>query len=173
MTGSMPRAALLTLTLAVAPAAWSAESGKAPEQLGKVSFANSCVPAVQERFERGVALLHSFWFTEGAVAFREVLEADPNCAIATWGLASILIGNPFAAGPTPQRAAEAQAAIDRGRKIAGGTERERAYVEAVAASTTIFPTGRMARAESRSRTPSRRSRNASPTMRRRSSRASI
>jgi tetratricopeptide (TPR) repeat protein len=133
MTGSMPRAALLTLTLAVAPAAWSAESGKAPEQLGKVSFANSCVPAVQERFERGVALLHSFWFTEGAVAFREVLEADPNCAIATWGLASILIGNPFAAGPTPQRAAEAQAAIERGRKIAGGTERERAYVEAIAA----------------------------------------
>ncbi|MGB0054090.1 MAG: hypothetical protein WBQ02_17715, partial [Terracidiphilus sp.] len=32
----------------------------APEKLGKVSFANSCAPTVQDEFNRGVALLHSF-----------------------------------------------------------------------------------------------------------------
>jgi len=35
-------------------------AGRPPEQLGKVNFPTSCDPKVQARFERGVALLHSF-----------------------------------------------------------------------------------------------------------------
>ena len=35
-----------------------------PEKLGTVSFTISCSPAVQQRFERGVALMHSFWYDE-------------------------------------------------------------------------------------------------------------
>ena len=35
-------------------------AGRPPEQLGKVNFPTSCNPKVQARFERGVALLHSF-----------------------------------------------------------------------------------------------------------------
>ena len=34
--------------------------GQAPEQVGKVDFPNSCSPAVQETFQRGLAMLHSF-----------------------------------------------------------------------------------------------------------------
>src|SRR6267142_770193 len=75
---------------------------KVPEKLGKVVFPTSCDAKVQPSFERAVALLHSFWWEEGEKAFREVLERDPNCAIATWGIASILIGNTFGVGPTPE-----------------------------------------------------------------------
>jgi len=32
------------------------------QQLGTVHFPVSCAPAVQKPFERGVALLHSFWY---------------------------------------------------------------------------------------------------------------
>ncbi|MDP9066283.1 MAG: hypothetical protein M3O06_10510, partial [Pseudomonadota bacterium] len=103
-----------------------------PERLGAVSFANSCLPAVQPTFERGVALLHSFWWREGETAFREVLERDPNCAIATWGIATVLIGNPFAAGPTPAQAQRAREAIERGRAIGAKTENERGFIDAVA-----------------------------------------
>ncbi len=103
-----------------------------PEQLGRVSFANSCTPEVQARFERAVALLHSFWFREGEKAFRDVLEQDPTCAIATWGIATVLIGNTFATGPTPAQAQQAREAIERGRAIGAKTERERAFIEAVA-----------------------------------------
>src|SRR5215470_7754335 len=105
---------------------------KAPEKLGKVSFPTSCDPKVQARFERAVALLHSFSWQEGEKAFREVLEADPNCSIATWGIASILIGNTFGVGPTPEEAQKAKEAIARGRAIGPKTERERFYIEAVA-----------------------------------------
>ena len=124
-------APLLALSLAAATAVWAQTIGKPPEQLGKVSFANSCAPAVQATFERGVALMHSFWFQESERTFREVLGRDPNCAIATWGIATMLMGNPFGAGPPPQRLKQAQEAIESGRAIGAKTERERFYIEAI------------------------------------------
>jgi hypothetical protein len=124
---------LLFGSLAAAPSAWAHEDEAPPKQLGEVAFANSCAPQAQESFERGVALLHSFGFAEGARAFREALDRDPACAIATWGIASVLIGNTFSVGPTPEDADAALAAIDRGRAIGAKTERERGYIEAIAA----------------------------------------
>jgi len=104
------------------------------DQLGKVDFQNSCSPAVQESFQRSVAMLHSFRYGETEKAFREVLAQDPSCAIATWGIAAILMSNPLAGiGPSPQWAERAKAAIDQGRKIGARTQRERDYIEAVAA----------------------------------------
>jgi tetratricopeptide (TPR) repeat protein len=125
-------ALLIGLSLATATIAWTQTTRKPPEQLGNVSFANSCQPAVQPTFERAVALLHSFWWREGEKTFREVLEQDPNCAIATWGIATILIGNTFSTGPTPAQAQQAKEAIERGRAIGAKTERERLFIEAVA-----------------------------------------
>ncbi len=102
--------------------------------IGSVKFENSCSPDVQEKFQRAVALLHSFWFSTGEKAFREVLTQDPSCAIATWGVASILMLNPLAGtGSSPKGAAEAQAALEHGRRTGAKTQRERDYIEAAAA----------------------------------------
>ena len=110
-------------------------------QLGDVTFPTSCDPRVQPTFTRAVAMLHSFWYSEGEKAFREVLKNDPQCAIATWGIASILMSNPLAGqGASPKGAEAAQAAIDEGRRIGAKTERERAYIEAVAAYYQDFAT---------------------------------
>ena len=110
-------------------------------QLGSVTFPTSCDPRVQPTFTRAVAMLHSFWYSEGEKAFREVLKNDPQCAIATWGIASILMSNPLAGqGASPKGAEAAQAAIDEGRRIGAKTERERAYIEAVAAYYKDFAT---------------------------------
>jgi len=104
------------------------------EQLGTVNFSNSCSAAVQETFQRGVAMLHSFRYGESERTLREVLAQDPSCAIATWGIAAILMSNPLAGvGPSKEWAERAQAAIDQGRKIGAKTPRERDYIEAVAA----------------------------------------
>ena len=100
---------LLALVLAIPR---SSES-QSKDQLGKVDFANSYSPAVQASFQRSVAMLHSFWYTEAQKSFREVLVQDPSCGIATWGIAAILMSNPLAGiGPSPEGAARAQAAID-------------------------------------------------------------
>ena len=56
-------------------------------QLGTVSFPVSCSPTVQKPFERGVALLHSFWYEEAEKEFQQIAANDPNCAMAHWGVA--------------------------------------------------------------------------------------
>ncbi len=123
-------ALLVSLILGV-PGSGQAQS---QEQLGTVDFENSCNPAIQETFQRAVAMLHSFRYGEAEKTFREVLAQDPTCAIATWGIAAILMSNPLAGvGPSPQWAERAQAAIDQGRRIGAKTQRERDYIEAVAA----------------------------------------
>jgi tetratricopeptide (TPR) repeat protein len=104
------------------------------EQLGKVNFPTSCDPKVQAEFERGVAMLHSFWYSAAEKTFREVAEQDPSCVIARWGFASILMLNPLGGqGAAPKRAPLAQEAIEQARKIGAKTQRERDFIEAVAA----------------------------------------
>jgi predicted Zn-dependent protease len=59
-------------------------------QLGIVTFPVSCAPAVQKPFERGVALLHSFWYEEAEKEFQHIAADDPHCAMAGWGIAMSL-----------------------------------------------------------------------------------
>lgn len=123
---------LAALSVALLPSMFPLAHAWAAEELGKVSFQTSCDRKVQPQFDRAVAMLHSFWFQQGEKAFRDILERDPSCAIANWGIASILIGNTFAGNATAQDAQKAREAIQRGRLIGAKTERERYYIEAVA-----------------------------------------
>lgn len=59
-------------------------------QLGTVSFPVSCAPSVQKPFERGLALLHSFWYEEAEKEFQQIAKDDPHCAMAHWGVAMSL-----------------------------------------------------------------------------------
>src|SRR5678816_2183151 len=103
-------------------------------KLGKVSFATSCAAAVQPTFERAVAMLHSFWYNLAEKTFSDILARDPGCTVTAWGYAAILMSNPLAgAGASAAGAAKAQAAIDNARRNPPRTQRERDYVEAVAA----------------------------------------
>jgi len=112
-----------------------AHEGEAPAgRLGKVSFANSCSEKTKPKFERGVAMLHSFWYSAAEKTFDEILVEDPQCAIAAWGLATILMANPLAgAGATPAAAKKAIPALENARKVRAGTQRERDYIDAVSA----------------------------------------
>ena len=76
-------ALVLGVTLAVTQAGASVLSaqqhehgGGPPEHLGRVRFPTSCSPAAQPLVERGVVLLHSFWYEEAGRAFEKAVEAD-------------------------------------------------------------------------------------------------
>ena len=130
----LPAAILLAVALAVPALAHDEPVHAGHESVGSAQFANSCSPAAQEDFLRGVAMLHSFWWSAGEQAFRKALENDPGCAIATWGIASLMMGNALnGVGATAADAAKAQVAIGQGRAIGARTQRERDYIEAVAA----------------------------------------
>src|SRR5688572_20755339 len=150
MKSSIPAYAFIAVLITALGAAIPAQGA---EQLGKVSFPSSCEPRVQAQLERGVAMLHSFWFGAGEKTFRGVLAQDPSCAIANWGIAAILMSNPLAGqGASPKSAEAAQAAIEQGRRVPSKTQRERDYLEAVAAYYQDFSTrSEQSRQESRSK----------------------
>ena len=126
-------AAATTFACAMAGSIGAHEVEEGKGKLGKVAFANSCDARVQAELQRAVAMLHSFWFSAGEKAFRQVLDHDPGCGVATFGLAAILMNNPLAGqGSLPKAAEAAQAAIEQGRRVGARTQRERDYIEAVA-----------------------------------------
>ena len=107
--------------------------GAAQPQIGSVHFATSCSPAVAARFNRAVALLHSFEFANAIRTFNEVAAADSTCAMAYWGIALSRWANPMLAGTrTPAQLRPGKEAADAAMRMSSrATERERGYIAAV------------------------------------------
>ena len=107
--------------------------GTPPEKLGKVNFAVSCNAAAQEEFNRAMALFHSFWFDPAKKAFSKVLQHDPECGMAHWGIAIMTMGNPFAWPPNPAALKAGASAMAEAKRVGAKSERERAYIGALGA----------------------------------------
>jgi hypothetical protein len=132
-------AAVLCSLLAASPSRAQHEHGAAPaDQVGTASvrFETSCAPEVRDEFNRGVALLHSFWFAEAIRTFEQVFARDERCAMAHWGVALGHWGNPFAGLRAPGQVALGRSAIQRAQATGTPTPRERAYIAAAAALFT-------------------------------------
>ena len=98
------RRALCAAGLITAALASGAIAQQQEEKLGTLSFPTSCDPKVQAEFERGVAMIHSYWFLVARQVFEGVLQQDPGCAIAYWGIAMDLLGNSLGGPPSRENA---------------------------------------------------------------------
>lgn len=56
-------------------------------QFGDVSFSESCSYETRETFNLAISLLHSFEYIEAEKAFVQVIDVNPDCAMAYWGVA--------------------------------------------------------------------------------------
>ena len=131
------------LTLAIvlgagAPGAWGHDEKDAPggassEKLGEVNFPVSCNAAAQKEFNRAMALFHSFWFDPAKKSFSKVLQHDPECGMAHWGIAIMSMGNPFAWPASPAAMKVASSAMSEAQRVGAKTEREQAYIGALSA----------------------------------------
>jgi tetratricopeptide (TPR) repeat protein len=100
-------------------------------KLGKVHFETSCNAPAQQLFDRAMLYQHSFWYRASQAVFEDALKADPECGIASWGIALSLLWNPHV--PTPAKnLAEGAAAIAKARTAGAKSQRERDYIEALA-----------------------------------------
>jgi tetratricopeptide (TPR) repeat protein len=127
----------LLVILFLSPAVLADDEGHHHEelteaQLGTVHFPSSCAEAVQKPVERGVAMLHSFWYEEAEKEFVQIEKEDPQCAIARWGVAMSLWhqlwNHPDA--PTLERGG---AELKQARSLHAATPRERDYISALSA----------------------------------------
>jgi tetratricopeptide (TPR) repeat protein len=102
-------------------------------EYGHVEFANSGAPAAQVDFLSGLALLHDFEYPSAAAAFRRAESADPNFAMAYWGEAMTFNHAVW----MQQDLSAARAALEKlapsrdTRRLKAGTDREKAYLDAV------------------------------------------
>jgi len=111
--------------------AQDAHTHPAPEKLGAVSFPISCTPAVQQPFNRGVALLHSFAYKAAEDAFRSVAEHDSQCAMAGWGAAMTHFHQLWDPPLSQAAISIGREQIQRARAGAASSERERKFIDAL------------------------------------------
>jgi hypothetical protein len=101
------------------------------EQLGEVKFDVSCSEPAKAKFQRAMALFHSFDWRRGKTEFEEIASLDPKCGMAYWGLAMVMGDNPFG-WPVSMKVSEGAAAIAKAKEIGASTAREQGYIDALA-----------------------------------------
>ena len=107
-------------------------SGATQEHLGKVNFPTSCSVEVQPGIEKGVALLHSFQYTEAQQTFAEVATRDPKCAMAHWGKAMALYQQLWDF-PDEKKLKQGHEEIEQAEKLEAQSPREKGFLSAAAA----------------------------------------
>lgn len=89
-------------------------------------------PEAQRFFDQGFTLVFAFNHEEAARAFRRASELDPQSAMAFWGLA-LALGPCINLDVDPPHEKAAYEAVQKALSLVpGATERERAYIQALA-----------------------------------------
>jgi tetratricopeptide (TPR) repeat protein len=117
--------------LGLAAVAQHPHHGEAPK-LGTIAFETQCTAEASARFRQGLGWLHSFEYEQAAQTFAEAAAADPQCAIAHWGIAMSQY-HPLWAPPSAAELQKGADALARAQAGASASERERAFIAALAA----------------------------------------
>lgn len=131
--GDLGASVLLGIALAAGVSAGqiSAAPGRGGERFGAVNFPVSCSEEAQKHFTRAVALYYSFEWPQSRRAFSSALQADPNCAMAFWGLATLAMDNPDGLPLTGGPLKGGRKLVKKAKAAGPKTEREAAYIAAV------------------------------------------
>ncbi len=98
--------------------------------LGTVHFNASC--SAQE-FDRAMAFLHHMQYEESRAVFERIVQSDPECGMAHWGIAVTLFQPLWPVRPGPEALQRGWEEIRRARQLGIGTDREANLVSAAEA----------------------------------------
>src|SRR5687768_14622647 len=90
--------------------------GSENARFGKVEFGLSCIEKVRANFNLATSLLHSFEYTEAEKIFVKVLDEDPECLMAYWGVAMSNF-HPLWAPPTNEELEKGSKTIELARTL--------------------------------------------------------
>lgn len=106
--------------------------GPPDQQYGTVEFETSCGGKEKKSFNLAVELLHSFEYDEAEKIFSEIIEEEPGCAMAYWGVAMCNYHALWTAPSEPELKKGAKA-IEIAQSIGNKTKRESDYIDAISA----------------------------------------
>jgi hypothetical protein len=101
------------------------------EAFGQLHFPISCSAGSQRLFIFATARLHSLNFNEAERAYSTIAQAEPDCAIAYWGIAISRVGRPVAGSRASNDLDAGRAALRHAARAATADPRERAYIDAL------------------------------------------
>jgi len=104
--------------------------GSSDSQFGVVTFGQSCSLETQGSFNLAIALLHSFEYKEAEKAFTKVIDLDPECAMAYWGIAMCNF-HALWRPPTIEDLTKGSLAVAIAQSSKNTTSREKAYIKAI------------------------------------------
>jgi tetratricopeptide (TPR) repeat protein len=102
------------------------------DQLGTIHFTVSGTADAQRHVVRGVKLLHHMMYPEADREFAAASKSDPKCSLAYWGRAMSLLHPLWPDAPNAEEFKQGAAFIEQGLACPPQTDRERAYLEALA-----------------------------------------
>ncbi|OQP60019.1 hypothetical protein A3860_35195 [Niastella vici] len=104
--------------------------GPDDKSVGKVSFIISGDDSIKKQFNFAIALLHSFEYDEAEKAFAQIINRDPHCAMAYWGVAMCNY-HPLWTPPETPELIKGNKALEVARSIEAKTTRESDYINAL------------------------------------------
>jgi len=102
-------------------------------ELGTIEFPVSCKEQAIPIMERSLALLHHMTYTGAEAEFSKAIKADPDCALAYWGVAMSYIHPLWNDPPSEERLARGLGLLNKAADMAGKTEREAGYISSALA----------------------------------------
>jgi tetratricopeptide (TPR) repeat protein len=103
------------------------------EMLGTVDFGVSCAEPIQPAFDRTLGFLHHMMYEQARAGFERIVETDPECAMAHWGIATTLFQPLWPTRPTSDDLMRGWTEIQKAKAMNAATERERHLVAATEA----------------------------------------
>ena len=105
----------------------------AAQEIGAMDFNVSCDASVGDDFDRALGLMHHMMYGQARALFEQILEADPDCAMAHWGIAQSLFQPLWPDRPDRVTRERGWQHLEQARTLGAGTDREAALVDATRA----------------------------------------
>ena len=105
--------------------------GPAEKQFGAVGFKIDASKEAQQEFDLAVALLHSFEYDEAEKVFAKVIDLDPGCTMAYWGVAMSNY-HPLWMPPTTDELEKGAKAVAIAQELTGKSKYEAGFINAIA-----------------------------------------
>ncbi|WP_152205066.1 hypothetical protein [Marinobacter changyiensis] len=102
------------------------------DDIGTVNFQADCDDSVRADVDHALGMMHHMMYTQARAEFDAIIQADPDCAMAHWGVATSLFQPLWGTTPSPEDITRGRQAIEQARNAAED-ERERLLIDATAA----------------------------------------
>ncbi|MDK8463457.1 hypothetical protein [Marinobacter sp. SS13-12] len=104
----------------------------AGDGIGTVNLQADCHDSVRADVNHALGMMHHMMYTQARAEFNAIIQADPDCAMAHWGVATSLFQPLWGTTPSTEDISRGRQAVQQARNSAE-TERERLLIDATAA----------------------------------------